>query len=611
MCGIAGYIGKRNAVKVILAGLKKLQYRGYDSVGISIMDEGKVKTIKAVGKISNLEKKLIRLNLKGNLGIGHTRWATCGKVNLANAHPQSDCSRKIFLVHNGIVENYLELKRKLEKLGHQFSSQTDTEVLAHLIEEELIKNPGIKLEKATELALQRVIGTYALVIISEYQPDKLIVATCSSPLVIGLGKKEYFVASDPLAIVSRTKKVIYLKDGHIGVITPYGCQIYFKKKLVKQDIHSLDFDELKVSKKQFPYFMAKEIFEQPVSIENSITGRIDLKNCNSKLGGIEDVLDKLAKIEQLIIIGCGSAYLAGLFGEYFLEEYSNISCHSYLASEFRYRNPVLNQNTAFLFISQSGETADTLAVLREVKKKNILSLGIVNVVGSSIARETDAGIYNHCGPEIGVASTKAFTSQLTILILLGILLGRQRKLSKKIACRILTELKNLPGLIKQVLQQSSYLKRLAKKYLKYDNFLFIGRKYNYPIAMEGALKLKEISYVHAEGYPSGEMKHGPIAMIDKGFPTVAICPKDSVYSKTISNILEIKTRSGKVIAVATKGDRKIKKIVDDVIYVPKIFEPIQPILEVIPLQLFAYYFSVLKGLDPDKPRNLAKSVTVE
>ncbi len=609
MCGIVGYLGKKEAAPILLEGLRRLEYRGYDSAGISVAnDKSKITTLKAVGKIGVLANLLEKKMPEGTWGIAQTRWATHGAVTKKNAHPHSDCQKNIWLVHNGIIENYKDLKEKLIKEGHQFSSETDTEILCHLIEKYFQGN----LEKAVIKALKFVKGTYSLAIISKNDPEKIVVARNSSPILIGVSDGEHIVASDSSAILTHTKKVIYLNDREIAVITPKGINFtnLAREKLLKK-AEVLEWDLEKVQKTGYPHFMLKEIFEQPEALRNSIAGRLIEKEGLAKLGGLESIEDKLREIKRLIIVGCGTAFHAGLVGKYMLEEYGGLSCDVDFASEFRYRRIVLDKKTAAIFISQSGETADTISALKEIKRKGGLTLGIVNVVGSSVARESEAGIYNHIGPEIGVASTKAFTSQLAILSLFTLFLGRQREMSLVLGQRIARELKEIPEKIKRILVQSSEIKKLAKKYKNFNNFLFLGRKYNYPIALEGALKLKEISYIHAEGYGAGEMKHGPIALIDEKFPTIAICPSDSVYEKMISNIQEIKARKGKVIAVATEGNEDIKKLADNVIYIPKTLEMLTPILSVIPLQLFAYYISVLNGKDPDYPRNLAKAVSVE
>lgn len=602
MCGIVGYIGKKNAFPILFSGLKKLEYRGYDSFGFFVLDENKHCLFRKVGRISEAENELLNLSVKGAIGLAHTRWATTGKVTEFNAHPHFDCKKEVFLVHNGIIENYQELKVKLEREGHKFSSECDTEVLCHLIEKYFEGN----LEEAVRKTLREVRGTYGIAAIHKEDPQKIVIARLASPLILGIGKNEFLIASDPTAIITHTRKIISLDDNEIAVIKPNNFLI-IKEKPIEQ----IEWKIEEAEKGGYPHFMLKEIMEQPESLENSQRGRVILEEGMAKLGGLESVKEKLRKIKRLIIVGCGTAYHAGLIGEYILEEYAGIPVEVEIASEFRYKKPILDKNTAVLAISQSGETADTLAVIREVKEKGVLTLGIVNVVGSSIARETTAGVYNHCGPEIGVASTKAFTSQLEVLALLTLFLGRQREMSLVIGQRVAKEISKIPDLVREVLEHSSKVKRLAEKYKNYNNFLFLGRKYNFPIALEGALKLKEISYINAQGYGAGEMKHGPIALIDEDFPAFAICPSDSVYDKMISNIEEIKARKGIVIALATKGNDKIKNLVDDVVYIPKTLETLTPILSVIPFQLFAYYMGVLRGCDVDKPRNLAKSVTVE
>lgn len=613
MCGIVGYIGKENATPILLEGLKRLEYRGYDSAGIAVLN-GKtrvIKCFKAKGRINELENKISR-NLSGVVGIAHTRWATHGEPNEKNAHPHTDCSGRVFVCHNGIIENYKVLKQSLISRGHKFKSDTDTEVLSHLIEENLRYG-----EEAVIRALKQVRGTYGLVIMLADQPDRLIAVRNSSPLIIGIGKKENIIASDASAIIGRTQEVIYLQDGEIATVTCNDVKISnlnseVSKFSVLKRKEKISWSPQEVQKGGFKHFMLKEIFEQPESIENSFRGRFIKSEGLAKLGGLETVKERLKNLNRLIITGCGTAYLAGLVGKYMLEDYGGISCDADLASELRYRNALTNlQNLAMVAISQSGETADTLAVLREAKEKNLLTLGIVNVVGSTITRETDAGIYNHIGPEIGVASTKAFTSQVAILALLTLFLGRQRNMSLVMGKQIAEELQKIPALVTQVLKQNEKIKQIAKQYKDYDNFLYIGRKYNFPVALEGALKLKEISYIHAEGYGAGEMKHGPIAMIDENFPTLAIAPLDSVYEKMVSNMEEIKARRGKIIAITTEGNDKLKDIAENWLFIPKTLEMLTPLLSVVPLQLLAYHVGVLRGFDVDKPRNLAKSVTVE
>jgi glucosamine--fructose-6-phosphate aminotransferase (isomerizing) len=610
MCGIVGYIGKQKAVPILMDGIKSLEYRGYDSAGLAILESDGIKSVKSVGKVVNLENKISGQNFNGNAGIVHSRWATHGGVTEANAHPHSDCGGNIWLVHNGIVENYKELKNELLTAGHKFKSETDTEVLAHLIESEKAKSE--KLEDAVRLALQKVRGTYGLVIMDSREPGKLVATRNFSPLLLGLGDDEYIVASDASAVLKHTRSVIYLNDGEMAVLQPTSHKIInLQNQLVDRQPQELDWTLESAQKGGYPHFMLKEIFEQPESIENSLRGRLIVSEGMAKLGGLDSIKDKLRGIERIHIAACGTAYFAGKIGEYLIEEYAGIPVEVDLASELRYRKPIFNKNDALLVISQSGETADTLAALKEAKKKGLLTLGIVNVVGSTLARETDAGVYQHIGPEIGVASTKAFTSQVTILNLLALFLGRQRQMSLVMGERIAKELQQIPDLIRSILKQNDAIKAIAQKYQPYENFLYLGRKYNLPIAYEGALKLKEISYVHAEGCGSGEMKHGSIAMIDEKFPSVVIAPTDSVYEKNVSNIEEIRARRGPVIAIATEGNAEIKNLANDVIYLPKTLEMLTPILTAVPLQLFAYHFGVLRGLDVDKPRNLAKSVTVE
>src|SRR3989338_6979651 len=569
---------------ILLEGLRRLEYRGYDSAGIAVFGNKKIKTVKAVGKVNVLENKIGRQKLPGFVGIAHTRWATHGAPTEKNAHPHGDCRGNLWLAHNGIIENYQKLKSFLQRKGHKFKSETDTEVLAHLIGEEQKKNGGVALEEAVRRALKKVVGTYGLAVISRKEPQKIVVARQSSPLLIGVGENEYIVASDASAVITRTNQVIYLDDGEIGVIESSGVKIINSdKEPVKKANHTIDWDLSRAQKDGFDHFTLKEIYEQPQAIINSLRGRLIIEEGTAKLGGLQDVENKLRDIERLVIVGCGTAYYSGLVGEYMLEEYAGLPTEVEYASEFRYRKPVLDKTSVLLCLSQSGETADTLAAVQEAKRKGIMTLGIVNVVGSTIARETDAGVYNHIGPEIGVASTKAFSSQLCIFALLTLFLGRKRGMSLVMGQRIARELQELSVQVKKILRQNNAIKKIAKKYAKANDFMFLGRKYNFPLAMEGALKLKEISYIHAEGCSAGEMKHGPIALIDKNFPTVAIAPKDSVYEKMISNIHEIKARKGPVIAVATEGDTEIAKLADDVIYVPETLEMLSPILNVVPL----------------------------
>jgi len=617
MCGIIGYIGNKKAVPIIIDGLKRLEYRGYDSAGIVAfgLKGEKPLIIKQKGRVADLEKS-VDLDFDGAIGCGHSRWSTHGEPNHKNSHPHWDCDKKIFVVHNGIIENYKILKDMLVKKGHIFNSETDTEVMPHLIEDIIkSKKGGITFEEGTRLALKIIKGSYAFAILNIDEPQKLIAARNSSPLIIGVGKaqSEFFIASDASPLLTHTREVIYLNDGEYGVFTRDGYRIadLERNPLIKEK-HIIDWTLEEASKQGHPHFMLKEIFEEPEAVLNSIRGRIIAEEGKTKLGGLESVSENLKKIDNILITACGTAYYAGLVGRYLLEEYAGVSAEIDCASELRYRKPVLKPNTAILTISQSGETADTLAALKEFKKQNILSLGITNVVASSIAREVSAGVYNHVGPEIGVASTKAFVSQLAVLVLLALFLGRERNLTKSSAEKICEELRLIPSKMKKILRfQNEHIKNIAERYHKYEHFLYLGRKYNYPIALEGALKLKEISYIHAEGYGAGEMKHGPIALIDKNFPSVFIAPQNSVYEKIINNMEEIKARKGKIIAVATEGDKQIARLANDVIYIPKTIEPLEPLLTVLPLHLFAYYMGVLRKCDVDKPRNLAKSVTVE
>jgi len=628
MCGIFAYTGEKgkDAGNVLLNGLLSLEYRGYDSAGIYMPESGSIKT---PGAVAELRKKIPK-DFKGKSGIAHLRWATHGEPSERNAHPHADCEGEIWVVHNGIIENFKELKEKLAKAGHTFKSDSDTEVLAHLVEEHLKRQSaqggpsspakedrpsvggGKSFEKAALAALNEVHGTYGIALQYKKEPDRIIAARMGSPIVLGLGDGEHFIASDPSPILPHTKKVVFLEDGEVAVITPEKHRIFkLDSTRVQRNATKIDWSAEEAQKGGYEHFMLKEIMEGPEVIENTLRGRLIPAKGMAKLGGLEGVAKQLEKIERIIIVACGTAYYAGLAGEYMLEEHAGIPVEVELGSEFRYRKPVLNERTAVLAISQSGETLDTLEAVREGKRRGALTLGIVNTVGSTIARETDAGVYNHAGPEIGVASTKAFISQLTALALLTMFLGRQRGMSAVEGKKIAQELKALPAKLQEILDRKDSVSALSKRYSQNRDFLFLGRRYNLPVAFEGALKLKEISYVHAEGCGAGEMKHGPIAMIDENFPTIAIAPKDSLYEKMISNIHEIKARKGPVIAVATEGDGEITELVDDVMYVPQTIEMLSPILNVVPLQLFAYYFAKEKGLNVDRPRNLAKSVTVE
>lgn len=608
MCGIVGYVGKAPALPILLTGLKTLEYRGYDSAGIAVYSKGSIYIKKSVGQVKELEKRISEEIVEGTLGIGHTRWATHGVPNEKNAHPHTDCTKRVYVTHNGIIENFKELREYLQKRSHRFSSDTDSEVIAHLIEDFLRNDVDFSTALFDTLAMIK--GTYGLALIDANDPNTLYAARLSSPLVVGVGNGENFLASDPSALIGKTKNIIYLKDGEVAVIKKDKVQILdIHKQHIPAQIVKLEWSLEQAQKGNYPHFMLKEIFEGKETAQAALNGRLKANENIVKLGGLEQVKDQLKNTKRVIFLACGTSYYAGLVGEYLLEELSQIPTEVHIASEFRYREQPFDKNTVVIAISQSGETADTLAALRKAKVRGLLTLGVVNVVGSTISRETDAGVYNHAGPEIGVASTKAFISQLIILTLLSIYLSRLQ--DKEQHTDLLKELDLIPNKIQMILERSSDVEKLAKKYMNAQNFLYMGRRYSYPVALEGALKLKEISYVHAEGCAAGETKHGPIAMISKEFPTIAIVPKNSVSDKTLSNIEEIRARSGPIVAIATEGDQRVASTVDDVVTIPETKEPLEPLLAVIPLQLFAYYVGTLKGYDVDKPRNLAKSVTVE
>jgi glucosamine--fructose-6-phosphate aminotransferase (isomerizing) len=610
MCGIVGYIGDKNCVPIIIEGLKRLEYRGYDSAGIGIVNHVDCKLIKTKGKVSELEKKVNEEHLYSNLGIGHTRWATHGEPSVINAHPHINNKKTLFLIHNGIIENYLSLKKGLIKEGYTFISETDTEVLAHLIDHYL--NLKHTLFQAVRYALNEVEGTYGLAVIYKNEPDKIVVARKGSPLVIGLGINENFVASDVNALIAHTRQVVYLEDGEIAEIykDKFNTKTISDETIVKE-IHQVDMKIDEISKGGYPHFMLKEIMDQPESLFNSLRGRTVYDEGISKLGGLQGFEDRIIKSNRIIISACGTSWHAALVAEYMIEQYAGISVEVEYASEMRYRHPIINKDDTVIFISQSGETLDTLAALKEAKKKGALCLGVCNVVGSSIARESDAGVYIHAGPEIGVASTKAFTSQLMVLSLITLLIARKRNLSLPEGQEIISALQMIPKNVEKILKQKDYIESIADSYADSKNFLYLGRGYNFPVALEGALKLKEISYIHAEGYPAAEMKHGPIALIDENMPVVFIASKDSVYEKIIGNIQEVKARKGRILAIINEDDDIIENMVDHVIKVPKTHNMLNPILSVIPLQLIAYHIAVKKGLNVDQPRNLAKSVTVE
>lgn len=610
MCGIVGYLGKSSAANILINGLKRMEYRGYDSAGIAVLNDGIIKTTKKKGKVSELERMVDLSKESSTIGIAHTRWATHGFPNDINAHPHSDQANKITIVHNGIIENYTAIKKKLTLDGYKFVSETDTEVLAVFIGA-LYEKFG-DLEYAVRFALSEVDGTFGILVLSADHPDMLIAARRGSPLLIGIGDDEFVAASDAAAVIQYTKQVIYLNDNEIAIINRDGYQTKtISNEETISKIEQIEFDLEQIEKGGFEHFMLKEIFEQPETIQNAFRGRLLVDEGDVKLGGLRQIQEQLRSAERIIITACGTSWHAGLVGEYMIEHLANIPVEVEYASEFRYRNPVIKKNDIVLAISQSGETADTMAAVREAKQKGATVLGIVNVVGSSIARYTSAGVYTHAGPEIGVASTKAFTSQLTVLTLIAIMLGRMNTLSKYEGIKIAKELLKIPDKIKKIFESADKIQEIAKQHAKAKNFLYLGRGYNFPVALEGALKLKEISYIHAEGYPAAEMKHGPIALIDENMPVVFIATQDEIYEKIISNIEEVKARKGKIIAIATEGDTRIESVADNVIYIPETLPMLTPILSVIPFQLLAYYTALELDCDIDKPRNLAKSVTVE
>lgn len=623
MCGIVAYVGRKVAQPVLIEGLKRLEYRGYDSAGIAVVDaQGQMHIRRSVGRISALEERLNENAPfpEAHIGMAHTRWATHGAPTEANAHPHMDDSGHIALVHNGIIENYNALKKLLTDKGHTFSSQTDTEVLAvligdlyHELRDKNHVSPGSSLlQHAVQAALRQVDGTYGIAVICKDEPDTMVAARKGSPLIVGVGKDEYVVASDASAIVEHTTQVIYLNDNEMAVLKPNHFRtctiddIEVSHTLSKLE-NTLEAYELG----QFPHYMLKEIFEQPNAVQNCLRGRADPREGRIVLGGLTKLARDLVRARRFILTGQGTAWHAGLVGDYLLEDLAKTPTECTYASEFRYRNPLVEEGTVLVAISQSGETADTLAALREAKEKGAIVLGVVNVVGSTIARETDAGIYLHAGPEIGVASTKAFTCQLTVMAMLSIFLGRRKFMSHQQSAELLEGLCQIPDQMKAVLEQSDVVKQIALEFCGRENWLFLGRGYHYPIALEGALKLKEISYIHAEGMPAAEMKHGPIALINAGMPVVFIATQGMQYDKVISNIEEVRARGGRIIVVATEGDKNIRRYSDHVIYVPDALEPLQPLLSVVPLQLLAYHAAVARGCNVDKPRNLAKSVTVE
>ncbi len=608
MCGIIGYVGKEKAVPLLIEGLKRLEYRGYDSAGIAVLEDRGLIFEKCAGKIASLEALLKDKEFNSTTGIAHTRWATHGEPTNLNAHPHLDCKGSIAVVHNGIIENYRSLRELLGRKGHKFTSDTDTEILAHLIEEYY---DGDLLE-ATQAALSQVEGTYGIAVICRENPRQIVAARHGSPLVIGTGKGENFVASDVAAILRYTNRVVYLEDREVALVGPDNFVISTVDKTeVTPEIQEISWTLDQIEKGGFPHFMLKEIYEQPTTLRNTIRGRLNYEEGTSRLNGLNLQYEELHLIDRIILSACGTAWHAALVGEYMIEDAAQIPVEVEYASEFRYRSPIINEGTVVFVISQSGETTDTQAALREAKRKGATVLGICNVVGSTIARETDGGVYIHAGPEIGVASTKAFTSQMMTLALISLLLGRMRSMSLERGRKIIDAIHKIPDQVQEILENDDHIKGIADKYYRNNNFLYLGRGPNFPIALEGALKLKEISYIHAEGYPAAEMKHGPIALIDENMPVVVIALRDKVYDKVLSNIAELKARKGKVIAIATQGDDDIKDKVDHVIHVPGTVELLTPILSVIPLQLLAYHMAVMRDCNVDQPRNLAKSVTVE
>ncbi len=612
MCGIVGYIGKRNSLQIIFDGLKRLEYRGYDSAGVAVIDEdNNINSFKKAGKVKELEVEFDKDLLAGKIGIGHTRWATHGEPNDNNAHPHFDMNKNITIVHNGIIENYKTLKKKLSLEGFTFSTDTDTEVLANLIEFHY-KQKG-SFEIAVRLALTEVEGTYGIACLCKSEPDKIIIARMGSPLMFGLGKDEIIVSSDAAAIINHTKNVIYLEDGEMAILKKDSFQIKtIEDEDIYREVQKIEYDLEEIEKGGFEHFMLKEICEQPEAIRNTYRGRINFETGVVKLGGLESVKEKLFNAKRIILTGCGTAWHAALVGEYMLEQYCRIPTEVEYASEFRYRNPIINKDDIVILISQSGETADTHAALKEAKKLGATTVGIVNVVGSTIARAVDAGTYIHAGPEIGVASTKAFTCQLMSLALITLMIGKNKgTISESELKEIADELKVLPDKMKQIIDKRNDYKFIAEEFKDSRNFLYLGRGFNFPVALEGALKLKEISYIHAEGYPAAEMKHGPIALIDENMPVVFIAPKDKTYDKIISNIEEIKARKGKIISIATEDDNEIQNYSDYILRVPNTLPIFSPILNSIPLQFLSYYIATARDCNVDQPRNLAKSVTVE
>jgi glucosamine--fructose-6-phosphate aminotransferase (isomerizing) len=616
MCGITGYIGERSAYPIVVKGLKRLEYRGYDSAGVMIYDNENINVVKTKGKVADLEKLVDSNGLKGNIGIGHTRWATHGEPNDRNSHPHCSNSGNLVLVHNGIIENYASLKEELIDRGYTFSSDTDTEVLVNFIEE-VQKENGCKLGKAVQLALNSVVGAYAISVFDKQKPDELIVARLGSPIAIGVGidNSEFFIASDASPFIEYTKKAIYLEDEELAIIK-LGRDVRVRK-IVGDDLVSAEMQELNMNLEQiekggYDHFMLKEIYEQPQAITDTFRGRLLADENLIKMSSIDDHLEKFLNADRIIIVGCGTSWHAGLVAEYLFEELGRIPVEVEYASEFRYRNPIIKENDIVIAVSQSGETADTLAAIKLAKQKGAFIFGVCNVVGSSIARESDSGSYTHAGPEIGVASTKAFTTQITVLSLIAMKLGLEKGTISRTEYRnYLEHMTLIPGKVESLLKLNDQIESIAAVYKDSSNCLFLGRGFNFPVALEGALKLKEISYIHAEGYPAAEMKHGPIALIDENMPIVVVATKDGHYEKVVSNIQEIKSRKGKIIAIVMEGDKTVKELADHCIEIPSTIEPLSPLLTTIPMQLLSYHIAVMRGCNVDQPRNLAKSVTVE
>lgn len=615
MCGIVGYIGHREAYPIIIKGLKRLEYRGYDSAGAMIFDGEELKLSKTKGKVSDLEERAQKeISLNGNIGMGHTRWATHGVPNDVNSHPHLSNSGNIAIIHNGIIENYEPLKKELIKRGYTFKSDTDTEVLANLIEEVQIKE-NLKLGKAVQVALNQVVGAYAICVFDKQKPDEIVVARLGSPLAIGIGEDEFFIASDASPFIEYTSNAIYLEDEEMAIVRrnkPLKVRKIKDDTLVDPYVQELQMNLEQIEKGGYDHFMLKEIYEQPNVIKDTYRGRLHANEGIIQMAGVEDNLEKFLNAERILIVACGTSWHAGLVAEYIIEEFTRIPVEVEYASEFRYRNPIINKGDVLIAISQSGETADTLAAIKLAKEKGAFVFGVCNVVGSSISRETHAGAYTHAGPEIGVASTKAFTTQITVLTMIALRLAKAKgTLSTSDFHRYLQELEVIPEKVAEALQTNDVTKEIAAKFKDAPNCLYLGRGYNFPVALEGALKLKEISYIHAEGYPAAEMKHGPIALIDEFMPVIVIAPKQGHYDKVVSNIQEIKSRSGKIIAVVTKGDVQVRELADYVIEIPDTSDPLSPLLTTIPLQLLSYHIAVMRGCNVDQPRNLAKSVTVE